>query len=240
MIWQKRFACIFMLTSGSRPNIEQALMAETIPGNQAPEPGSRLVGSSFLIAMKTIQSRVTRNIKEDPGTQETNVWNVETALLEKLPDVEVSLVADPKEIRVEQIPGSKLDSTRTIFTIRTRGRSPLREGDTIKVGLREINSREMCAGVSYYNVCIQPPSKAILIVGVANAGADRTTSKSSLLLTRLASLAGAALHNPNLREHEISSIEKRAVEIALPSRDPEYTSTNGVEQVWIEKTHSQA
>jgi hypothetical protein len=57
---------------------------------------------------------------------ETNVWNVETALLEKLPDGEASLVVEPKQIGVEQIPGSKLDSTRTIFTIRTRGRSPLK------------------------------------------------------------------------------------------------------------------
>ena len=188
--------------------------------------------------MKTIQARVTRNIKEDPSTQETGLWNVETALLEKLPDAEVSLVTDPKEIGVEQFHGSKLDSTRTIFTIRTRGRSPLKEGDTVNVGVREIASREMCAGVSYYDVFIQAPSKAMLIVGVANAGTDQTTSKALLLLTRVANLAGAALHNPNLREHEISSIEKRAEEIALPSRDPEYTSTNGVEQVWIEKTHS--
>lgn len=188
--------------------------------------------------MKTIQARVTRNIKEDPSTQETNVWNVETALLEKLPDAEVSLVADPKEIRVEQIPGSKLNSTRTIFTIRTGGRSPLREGDTIQVGVREISSREMCAGVSYYDVFIQTPSKARLIVGVANADTDQVTSKGSLLLTRLAILAGAALQNPNLREHEISSIEKRDEEIALPSRDPEYTASNPVEQVWIEKMHS--
>jgi hypothetical protein len=190
------------------------------------------------IAMKSIQARVTRNIREDPSTQDTNVWSVETALLEKLPDAEVSLVADPKEIGVEQIYGSKLDSTRTIFTIRTRGQSPLKEGDTTKVGVREIASREMCTGVSYYDVLIQAPSRAMLIVGVANVGTDQTTSKALLLLTRVANLAGAALHNPNLREHEISSIEKRPEEIALPSQHPDYTATNGVEQVWIEKTHS--
>jgi hypothetical protein len=92
--------------------------------------------------MKTIQARVTRNVKEDPSTPETNVWNVETVLLEKLPEGEVSLVVEPKEIGVEQIPGSKLDSTRTIFTIRTRGRSPLKEGDTIEVGASpEVSSR---------------------------------------------------------------------------------------------------
>jgi hypothetical protein len=188
--------------------------------------------------MKKIQARVTRNAKEDPSTQETNLWNVEAALLEELPDAEVSLVADPKEIRVEQIPGSKLDSTRTIFTIRTRGRSPLKEGDTIKVGVRQMRSRDMCAGISYYDVFFQSPFKPMLIVGVANPDRDQVRLKASLLLTRVANLAGAALHNPNLCEHDISSIEKRDEEIALPSRDPEYTASNGVEQVWIEKTHS--
>jgi hypothetical protein len=91
--------------------------------------------------MKTIQARVTRNVKEDPSIPETNLWNVETVLLEKLPDAEVSLIADPKKIGVEQIPGSKLDSTKTIFTIRTRGRSSLKEGDTIQVGVSEVSSR---------------------------------------------------------------------------------------------------
>jgi hypothetical protein len=86
--------------------------------------------------MKTIQARVTRNIKEDPSIEECDLWNVETVLLENLPDGEVNLIADPKEIGVEQIPGSKLDSTRTILTIRTQGRSPLKEGDTIQVGVR--------------------------------------------------------------------------------------------------------
>jgi hypothetical protein len=188
--------------------------------------------------MKKVQARVTRNIKEDPSTQEPNVWNVESSLLDKLPDAEVSLVADPKEIGVEQISGSKLDSTRTIFTIRTRSRSPLKEGDTIKVGVREIASREICAGVSYYDVFIEAPSKPMLIVGVANADTDQVTSKNPILLTRVANLAGAALQNPNLREQEISSIEKRDEEIALPIRDPEYTASNGIEQVWIEKAHS--
>jgi hypothetical protein len=106
------------------------------------------------------------------------------------------LVPDPKKIGVEQFPGSKLDSTRTVFTIRTRGRSPLKEGDTIQVGVREASSRDMSTGVSYYDVFIQTPSKATLIVGVANADTDQVTSKSSVLLTRVANLAGAALQNP--------------------------------------------
>ena len=96
--------------------------------------------------MKTIQARITRNIKEDPSIQETTIWNVEAVLLEKLPDQEVSLVADPKKIGVEQISGSKLDCTRTVFTIRTQGRSPLKEGDTIQVRISEIPSREKSGG----------------------------------------------------------------------------------------------
>jgi hypothetical protein len=88
--------------------------------------------------MKTIQARVTRNVKEDPSVEEFDVWNVETVLLEKLPNEEVSLVADPDEIHVEQIPGSKLDSTRTTLTIRTNGHSPVRAGDIIHVGVRVI------------------------------------------------------------------------------------------------------
>jgi hypothetical protein len=86
--------------------------------------------------MKTIQARVTRNVKEDPSIEECDIWNVETALLEKLPNEGVSLIADPDEIQVEQIPGSKLDITRTILTIRTNGRSPVRPGDTVHIGVR--------------------------------------------------------------------------------------------------------
>jgi hypothetical protein len=86
-------------------------------------------------AMKTIQARVTRNIKEDPSVEQGDIWNVETVLLEKITNEEVRLIADPKQIGVEQIPGSKLDTTRTVLTIRTRGRSPLKEGDTIQIGI---------------------------------------------------------------------------------------------------------
>jgi hypothetical protein len=77
-----------------------------------------------------------------------------------------------------------------------------------------------------------------LIVGIANIDTDQISSKGSLLLARIANLAGAALGNPNLREQEISSIEKHDREVAVPARDPEYTASNGLEQVWIEKTHS--
>jgi hypothetical protein len=85
--------------------------------------------------MKTIQARVTRNIKEDPSIPEWDIWNIESVLLEKLTDQEARLAVDPKEIQVEQISGSRLDRTRTILTFRTRGRSPLKEGDSIHIRL---------------------------------------------------------------------------------------------------------
>jgi hypothetical protein len=85
--------------------------------------------------MKTIQARITRNVKEDPSIPEWDIWNIECMLLEKLPDQEARLAADPKEIPIEQISGSRLDRSRTILTFRTQGRSLVREGDTIHIRL---------------------------------------------------------------------------------------------------------
>ena len=87
-----------------------------------------------LPPMKTIQARVTRNIKEDPSIPEWDIWNIESVLLERVPD-QARLAADPKQIHVEHISESRLDRTRTVLTLRTRGRSPLREGDTIHIRL---------------------------------------------------------------------------------------------------------
>ncbi len=98
--------------------------------------GLRASSGYGYISMKTIQARVTRNVKEDPSVEDCDIWNVETVLLERLPREEVSLTADPNEIQVEQIPGSKLDATRSILTIRTKGHSPLKAGSTIHVDVR--------------------------------------------------------------------------------------------------------
>jgi hypothetical protein len=89
-----------------------------------------------LPPMKTIQAIVTRIIKEDPSIPEWDIWNIESVLLEKVPD-QARLAADLKEIHVEQVSESRLDRTRTVLTLRTRGRSPLREGDTIHIKLLE-------------------------------------------------------------------------------------------------------
>lgn len=84
--------------------------------------------------MKTIRARVTRNIKEDPSIPEWDIWNIESVLLERVPD-QARLAADPKEIHVEEISESRLDRTRAVLTLRARGRSPLRAGDTIHITL---------------------------------------------------------------------------------------------------------
>ena len=84
--------------------------------------------------MKTVQATVTRNLKEDPSIPECDIWNIESVLLKRVPD-QVRLAADPKEIHVEQISESRLDRARTVLTLRTRGRSPLRAGDTIHIKL---------------------------------------------------------------------------------------------------------
>jgi len=87
-----------------------------------------------LPPMKTIQAIVTRNIKEDPSIPEWDIWNIESVLLERVPE-QARLAADPKEIHVEQISESRLDRARTVLTLRTRGRSPLRAGNTIHIRL---------------------------------------------------------------------------------------------------------
>jgi hypothetical protein len=125
--------------AGQRPEPSLTLCRKIPLLFNYPDPATGRQPSRFVVKnfpMKTIPARVTRNVKEDPSIQEFDVWNVETALLEKLPNEEVSLIADPNEIQVEQIPGSKLDKTRTIFTIRTKGHSPLKVGDTIHVDVR--------------------------------------------------------------------------------------------------------
>jgi hypothetical protein len=62
--------------------------------------------------MKTVQATVTRNIKEDPSIPEWDIWNIESVLLERVPD-QARLAADPKEIHVEQISEARIDRTRT-------------------------------------------------------------------------------------------------------------------------------
>ena len=53
--------------------------------------------------MKTIQARVTKNIKEDPSVEECNIWNIEATFLETLPEDAMRITTDPAEIGVNQL-----------------------------------------------------------------------------------------------------------------------------------------
>jgi hypothetical protein len=73
--------------------------------------------------MKTIEARVTRNIKEDPSVRECDIWNIEATFLARLPSNAMRLTADPVEIGVYQLAAARMDSTRTAITIRTQRKS---------------------------------------------------------------------------------------------------------------------
>jgi hypothetical protein len=81
--------------------------------------------------MKTIEARVTKNIKEDPSIEECNVWNIEATFLDPLPSNAVHITADPTEIGVEQLEAARTDSTWTAITIRTQCKSRLCPGEMI-------------------------------------------------------------------------------------------------------------
>jgi hypothetical protein len=73
--------------------------------------------------MKTIEARVTRNIKEEPSVEECNIWNIEASFLDTLRGDAMRLSAGPVEIGVYQLGAARMDSTRTAITIRTQRKS---------------------------------------------------------------------------------------------------------------------
>jgi hypothetical protein len=81
--------------------------------------------------IKTIEARVTKNIKEDPSIEECDVWNIEATLLEALPHEAVHITTDPIEIGVDQLEAARSDTTRTAVTIRTQRKSRLTPGEVI-------------------------------------------------------------------------------------------------------------
>jgi hypothetical protein len=81
--------------------------------------------------MNTIEARVTKNIKEEPGVEECNIWNIQAMFLHTLPASAVRLTADPIEIGVEQIEPARTDNSRTAITIRTQCKSRLKPGEMI-------------------------------------------------------------------------------------------------------------
>jgi hypothetical protein len=50
--------------------------------------------------MKTIEARVTRNIKEEPSVEKCNIWNIEASFLDTLRGDAMRLSAGPVEIGV--------------------------------------------------------------------------------------------------------------------------------------------
>jgi hypothetical protein len=87
--------------------------------------------------MKTIEARITKNIKEDPSIEECDIWNIEATFLDTLPDDAMRITADPDEIGVKQLEEARADSTRTSVTIRTQSKSRLEPGEVIHLGCQQ-------------------------------------------------------------------------------------------------------
>jgi hypothetical protein len=85
--------------------------------------------------MKTVEARVVKNIKEEPSNEHCDVWNIEATFLDKIPDDTNRILADPRELQVDQIEGARTDCTRTSVTIRTQRKSGLGPGDLIHLRL---------------------------------------------------------------------------------------------------------
>jgi len=86
--------------------------------------------------MKTIEARITKNIKEDPSIEACDIWNIEATFLDPLPSNATGITADPTEIGVEQIAAARIDGTRTAITIRTQQKSRLQPGEMIHLAFK--------------------------------------------------------------------------------------------------------
>ncbi|MBV9390271.1 MAG: hypothetical protein JOY96_00110 [Verrucomicrobia bacterium] len=87
--------------------------------------------------MSIIKAKVTRNQRETPSDASFDVWNIEAAFQEPIQLQEIEIKVDPQEIKARIVGPLRLDCTSTIVTIRTEGRSPVREGDTIHIFVEE-------------------------------------------------------------------------------------------------------
>jgi hypothetical protein len=88
--------------------------------------------------MKRVEAKILENEPEDPRTepdQEPNTWLTQGKLSEDILDWEnVRLEFVSSEIEAEIIESSLSNLSR--FTIRTSGRSPLKQGDLVRVDIR--------------------------------------------------------------------------------------------------------
>lgn len=91
--------------------------------------------------MKIVRAKIEENRKEDPSSEpdkDPNTWLIEGKFHEGIPYWETAhLDFRASEIEAEIVEGSV--SGPTTFTLRTRGKSPLKKGDTIDVDVREEN-----------------------------------------------------------------------------------------------------
>jgi hypothetical protein len=89
------------------------------------------------LTMKTIEARITTNIKEDPSIEECDIWNIQATFLDPLPSNATDIMADPIEIGVKQLEAARTDGTRTAVTIRTQQKSRLQPGELIHLGFEQ-------------------------------------------------------------------------------------------------------
>lgn len=91
--------------------------------------------------MKRVDAKIEENRKEDPESepdQDPKTWLIEAKLEEDIIDWEtVRLDFRFHEIEAEIVESSMSEPNR--FTVRTRGKSPLKKGDVLHVDIREQN-----------------------------------------------------------------------------------------------------
>ena len=91
--------------------------------------------------MKRAEAKIVANTKESPASEpdeDPDTWLIEAKLDEDVFEWEnVRLDFRGSEIKAEIVETAMTEPTR--FTVRTRGESPLKEGDHIHVDIREQN-----------------------------------------------------------------------------------------------------
>jgi hypothetical protein len=89
--------------------------------------------------MKRVEAKIVANVKESPASEpdeDPNTWLIEAKLEEDVFEWEnVQLDFRGSEIKAEIVETAMTEPTRC--TVRTRGQSPLKQGDHIHVDIRE-------------------------------------------------------------------------------------------------------
>jgi hypothetical protein len=89
--------------------------------------------------MKRVEAKIVANVKESPASEpdeDPNTWLIEAKLDEDVLEWEnVRLDFRGSEIKAEIVETAMTEPTRC--TVRTRGQSPLKQGDHIHVDIRE-------------------------------------------------------------------------------------------------------